>query len=994
MHTSSFRIPVRRLTGFFSVYMISLTAATLTFGQQLLMDADMESSAGWTIYHMGSTDTARYEFNYTTDGPSDGVGGCLRVTSEKRTNILFWQKLILKGGKSYQTDGLVKTGYVASFWCEVYMSTIAPVANADYSPNNNNDRVWIISTWEGCGSYLDGKFSEVACRGDGMFIPPGNYDEDVEVYYGIKTGIWNDMEEIEVLLDEFTLELIENWFLLSASEGVLDQDSLKIKNVSPLITVADFKSGLRIPLTASVEIVGLLSGEPVPDQDNTPVSDTMMVQVKGNEITLYQIETREIGTGNDIITALTGTVYPEDSLVTGLPDNARVIQLKSGITVSPYATYRITYSSGEIPLNHSLITSDLVIIVTSENGSEKTYSIEVNGTPLVEETITDSTGTFSHISNRLLNLDGSINWHVTRETNPFEGSMINLLSDDVWIYFDSIRPLEFAEKYLDHILISDSAPVIDENIRLAQYLDGSVLISHSSVYKPLQVYTEDSLKGSSLELEIYTYHRSSELGDFENEIRSFRLKKGYMATMARDEPGTGYSKVYIAESEDIIINRLPDGLYDDVSFIRIFPWRWTTKKGKADGNQANVEMLNCTWHYDWDNVRQSGLNTEYIPMRHNPNWNAFSNINVKKNTTHALGYNEPDNANDDGYSTVEGAIDMWPRLLESGLRLGSPAPTDGGRNWLYDFIDRCDKLNYRVDFVAIHWYWGGSSPLGMYNFLKDIHDRTGRPIWITEWNNGANWTCCLPTYKEQAQKIGEFLYMLDTTSFVERYAIYEWVQDERRMFYPNSNELTPAGEVYRDKISPMAYNPDKAFSIDYLPLPYPAINPIPQTNATNIGIDTILSWTGGEGATSRNIYFGTSYPPPLRKVQSDTFYNPGTLQYLTTYYWRIDEVNTFGTTKGTVWRFTTRFPVSIKTPDSDNKNLTLYPNPADDFVVFSGSRLNKPVTIELYDHSGDKIIHQTLPDDNTISVKRLKSGLYLYRLNDKESIHCGKLVIR
>ena len=497
-----------------------------------------------------------------------------------------------------------------------------------------------------------------------------------------------------------------------------------------------------------------------------------------------------------------------------------------------------------------------------------------------------------------------------------------------------------------------------------------------------------------MELGLYTYNMSTELGTFDNAIRSFRLKKGYMATMARDEHGTGYSKVFIADREDIIINRLQDGLYHEVSFIRIFPWRWTTKKGKADGNQENVEILNCSWHYDWDNVRESSLDAEYIPMRHNPNWNAFSNINNKKNTTHALAYNEPDNQNDDGYSTVQGAIDMWPRLLESGLRLGSPAPTDGGRNWLYDFIDRCDKLNYRVDFVAIHWYWGGSSPQALYNFLKDIHDRTKRPIWITEWNNGANWTCCLPTYEEQAEDIGEFIYMLDTTSFVERYAIYEWVQDERRMLYPDSKELTPAGKVYRDKISPMAYNPDEEYSLDYLPIPDPATNPQPHTNATNIGVDTILSWTGGDKAITGNIYFGTTNPPTYKATHADTFYNPGTLQYLTTYYWRIDEVNHAGTTPGTVWRFTTTFPNSIKSQDSENQNPEPYPNPAEHYIVFPINSHQRTAIIELFDYTGDRGLHKELSDNNILNIKHLEKGLYIYKLNNSGTIFTGKIVIQ
>ena len=34
-------------------------------------------------------------------------------------------------------------------------------------------------------------------------------------------------------------------------------------------------------------------------------------------------------------------------------------------------------------------------------------------------------------------------------------------------------------------------------------------------------------------------------------------------------------------------------------------------------------------------------------------------------------------------------------------------------------------------------------------------------------------------------------------------------------------------------------------------------------------------------------------------------YDPGALDFDTTYYWRVDEKNLTGTTTGTVWSFTT-----------------------------------------------------------------------------------------
>ncbi|MFR5759547.1 MAG: hypothetical protein ACLUE2_18560 [Bacteroides cellulosilyticus] len=58
------------------------------------------------------------------------------------------------------------------------------------------------------------------------------------------------------------------------------------------------------------------------------------------------------------------------------------------------------------------------------------------------------------------------------------------------------------------------------------------------------------------------------------------------------------------------------------------------------------------------------------------------------------------------------------------------------------FLELADSLNYRVDFVVGHMYWNGQSGQNLYNGVVDACTRLygGRPMWITEWNNGANWT--------------------------------------------------------------------------------------------------------------------------------------------------------------------------------------------------------------------------------------------------------------
>lgn len=74
------------------------------------------------------------------------------------------------------------------------------------------------------------------------------------------------------------------------------------------------------------------------------------------------------------------------------------------------------------------------------------------------------------------------------------------------------------------------------------------------------------------------------------------------------------------------------------------------------------------------------------------------------------------------------------------------------------------------------------------------------------------------------------------------------------------------------------------------------------------GVDesALLSWTPAADATCYDVYFGASDPPPFHATLEVTSFDPGMMDQLRTWYWRVDAVNDYGVAVGPVWSFTTR----------------------------------------------------------------------------------------
>ena len=105
-----------------------------------------------------------------------------------------------------------------------------------------------------------------------------------------------------------------------------------------------------------------------------------------------------------------------------------------------------------------------------------------------------------------------------------------------------------------------------------------------------------------------------------------------------------------------------------------------------------------------------------------------------------------------------------------------------------------------------------------------------------------------------------------------------------------------------------------------LALTLPASLPSPANNITEVALNSQFTWTVGDTAASHNVYFGRVFDDVndatvddphgvlVSSNQAEASYDPGMLEFLQTYYWRVDEVEDDGVTvhRGTVWSFTTR----------------------------------------------------------------------------------------
>ena len=409
--------------------------------------------------------------------------------------------------------------------------------------------------------------------------------------------------------------------------------------------------------------------------------------------------------------------------------------------------------------------------------------------------------------------------YVITSTTPFAtaGSIDIQATDHAVVIIASVKPSKVISSWLSHIYINGEQAQNDVNCQVKMYNRGAIVFPYGSDFKPLTCYTEPNYQGESCSN--YTeghsggYMKTLTASLLNNQIRSFKLKRGYMVTFALGNGGWGYSRCFIADQADLEIASLPANMDGRISSYRLFKWHNAHKAGLAsNGSSAANQALNTSWCYDWAQGNASNLpDTEWVPNHIYEDWPSSATCGSVTGSCHMKTNNEPGNSADDHPQSVDVILNNWQNLMRTGMRLCSESSHDGSMNHLKAFIDSIDARGWRCDILDLHCYWNS----GTFNSLTWYSDNygKGRPIWISEWIWGSSWghNGAFADGVSNTQILNEtknILNVLNNNSRVERYAY--WNSESKAHIY-EGGALTDLGRYYSTMDDGLGYNPANEF---------------------------------------------------------------------------------------------------------------------------------------------------------------------------------------
>ncbi|QQQ74962.1 sigma-70 family RNA polymerase sigma factor [Saccharothrix sp. 6-C] len=239
----------------------------------------------------------------------------------------------------------------------------------------------------------------------------------------------------------------------------------------------------------------------------------------------------------------------------------------------------------------------------------------------------------------------------------------------------------------------------------------------------------------------------------------------------------------------------------------------SVKKGVGtwhfEGVTRALSDVGAGWFYNWATTRenvQAPPGVEYVPMIWGAKTATPANLAaVKGQGTTLLGFNEPD-LGEQSNMTVEQALDLWPQLQATGMRLGSPAVAHSGDQaggWLDRFMTGARQRGLRVDFITLHWYGSDFGPAAvghLKSYLDAVRARYGLPVWLTEYSlmDFSGGGVRYPDDRQLADFAGASSRMLEDLPYLERYAWFALPADKPGTgLYVPGGTPNRAGEAYR-----------------------------------------------------------------------------------------------------------------------------------------------------------------------------------------------------
>jgi len=223
-------------------------------------------------------------------------------------------------------------------------------------------------------------------------------------------------------------------------------------------------------------------------------------------------------------------------------------------------------------------------------------------------------------------------------------------------------------------------------------------------------------------------------------------------------------------------------------------WPW-------DGNKDDFNLFKdsqlINWAYNWESWVPEGKpdNFEYIAMQRTRDGIDQLQGNMQNNGAQILlGFNEPDIAGQANMG-VDEAVQLWNQNIkpfgDAGVRLGSPATSNGeqGLPWLQDFMNKCGDC--KVDFICVHWY--GIDFGGFQSHIEAVKGAfPDKKIWVTEFALNLD----IPADQQKAF-FEQAIPYLDSQDCVERYAWFGAIRgDSGNSLIDSSGQLTGLGNEY------------------------------------------------------------------------------------------------------------------------------------------------------------------------------------------------------